>query len=292
MSVELLPAAAHLHARVRLVQQAGARAAALGGRARHGSRRPWGLRLGDIVYADTDDVTRTRALYRAQAARADYAAVVAQMRVVGVWDDHDFGRNDVGSEYPSRTESQVALLDFLGEPSDSPRRGRLGVYASYELGEGDQRVKLIMLDGRYHRDLPSARGDTLGEAQWTWLERELRTSTARLNLVTSGYQVLPLDHSNEKWGNFPIARARLLDLIAATRAAPGVVLPERRPPLRRALTPRGRRAPLPALRAHLEWPHARVRQRGRAESVSRRRTLSAPKFRHRPRRLGPRRGRD
>ena len=179
--------------------------------------------LGDIVYADTENIDHTRALYRAQAERADYAAVVAQMQVVGIWDDHDFGKNDAGSEYPKKRESQAALLDFLGEPTDSPRRGRLGTYVSYAFGDGDRSVKLIMLDGRYHRDPPSARGDTLGEAQWTWLERELSTSTARVNLVTSGYQVLPLDHSNEKWGNFPAARRRLLDLVARTRAQ-GVVL--------------------------------------------------------------------
>lgn len=179
--------------------------------------------LGDIVYADTDDVAKTRGLYAEQAARSDYAALVAQTRVVGIWDDHDFGRNDAGSEYPSRVASQAALLDFLGEPAGSPRRTRLGAYTSYVFGEGERQVKLIMLDGRYHRDLPGARGDTLGEAQWAWLESELKSTRARLNVVTSGYQVLPLDHSNEKWGNFPAARARLLALVASTRA-PGVVL--------------------------------------------------------------------
>ncbi len=179
--------------------------------------------IGDIVYADTDDVARTRRLYAEQAARSEYAALVAQTRVVGIWDDHDFGRNDAGSEYPSRVESQAALLDFLGEPPGSPRRAQLGAYTSYVFGEGERQVKLIMLDGRYHRDAPGARGDTLGEAQWAWLENELRTTRARLNLVTSGYQVLPLDHSNEKWGNFPAARARLLELIASSHA-PGVVL--------------------------------------------------------------------
>jgi alkaline phosphatase D len=179
--------------------------------------------LGDNVYADTEDISRTRSLYRMQSERADYAALVAQTEVVGIWDDHDLGRNDVGSEYPAKKESQAALLDFLGEPADSPRRGRLGVYASYDFGSGEQRVKLILLDARYHRDRPSARGDTLGEAQWTWLERELTTSTARVHLVASGYQVLPLDHSNEKWGNFPAARTRLLDLFARTKT-PGLVL--------------------------------------------------------------------
>jgi alkaline phosphatase D len=179
--------------------------------------------LGDIVYADTTDIARTRRLYTEQALRPDYAALVAQTRVVGIWDDHDFGQNDAGSEYPKRVDSQAALLDFLGEPEDSPRRTQLGTYASYVFGDGDRQLKLILLDGRYHRDPPGELSDTLGHEQWDWLERELASSTARVNLVASGYQVLPLDHPNEKWGNFPKARARLLELVAKTRTS-GVVL--------------------------------------------------------------------
>ena len=179
--------------------------------------------LGDIVYADTEDIARTRRLYAEQAARPDYAALVAQTQVVGIWDDHDFGKNDAGEEYPRRVDSQTALLDFLGEPETSPRRTQLGTYASYVFGKADRQVKLILLDGRYHRELPGERADTLGETQWAWFEQELKSSTARVNIVTSGYQVLPLDHSNEKWGNFPAARARLLELIAKART-PGVVL--------------------------------------------------------------------
>jgi alkaline phosphatase D len=178
--------------------------------------------LGDIVYADTHDVHRTRRLYAEQAARREYQSLVAQTRVVGIWDDHDYGMNDAGSNYPERNQSQAALLDFLGEPAQSARRARAGTYASYLFGEGARQVKLILLDGRFHRDLPSARGDTLGETQWAWFESELSSSTARVNLIASGYQLLPLDHSNEKWGNFPAARARLLDLVRRTRT-PGIV---------------------------------------------------------------------
>lgn len=180
--------------------------------------------LGDIVYADTEDISRTRRLYADQAARPEYRALVAQTKIVGIWDDHDFGRNDGGSDYPKRAESQAALLDFLGEPEQSPRRAQAGIYTSYELGHGDRQVKLVLLDTRYHRDPPSERGDTLGKAQWKWLEAELAGSKARIHLIVSGYQVLPLDHSNEKWGNFSGARAHLLDLFKRTRVRAPVLL--------------------------------------------------------------------
>ncbi len=179
--------------------------------------------LGDIVYADTEDISRTRRLYREQKERAEYAALVAETRVTGIWDDHDYGKNDAGREYPKRVESQAALLDFLDEPRDSRRRHRRGTYASYEVGSGDRRVKVIMLDGRYFREKPGPTTDTLGAEQWAWFERELASSTAALTVVASGYQVLPEEHHNEKWANFPRARARLFDLIAKT-GTPGVVL--------------------------------------------------------------------
>jgi alkaline phosphatase D len=179
--------------------------------------------LGDIVYADTEDMDRTRRLYREQNERAEYAALVAETRITGIWDDHDYGKNDAGREYPKRVESQAALLDFLGEPANGQRRSRRGTYASYEVGSGDRRMKVIMLDGRYFREKPGPTADTLGAEQWAWFERELKSSTAALTVVASGYQFLPEEHKNEKWANFPRARARLFDLLAKT-GTPGVVL--------------------------------------------------------------------
>ncbi len=180
------------------------------------------LWLGDIIYADTENIERTRSLYKQQRARPEYAALVAQTRVLGIWDDHDYGKNDAGREYPKRVESQAALLDFLDEPADSPRRQRHGTYESYEFGSENERVKVILLDGRYHRDRPGAGADTLGEEQWAWFAKELGGSTAALTIVASSYQVLPEQHSNEKWANFPRARARLFELLR-TSATPGVV---------------------------------------------------------------------
>ena len=179
--------------------------------------------LGDSVYADTEDMARMRALYDTQTRHPEYAKLARATRVVGTWDDHDFGVNDGGREYPKRAESQQAFLDFVGEPKDSARRRQEGLYASYTLGSGAQSVKVILLDERYHRDEPGPDGDMLGAAQWAWLERELRQSTSPVHLLGSSTQVIPEDHGYEKWANFPRSRARLFQLIAATRA-PGVVV--------------------------------------------------------------------
>ena len=70
---------------------------------------------------------------------------------------------------------------------------------------------------KQRRYIPNTEGDVLGETQWTWLENELRNSTANLNILCSSVQVVADDHGHEKWGNFPNARKRLLSLIVQTK---------------------------------------------------------------------------
>ena len=174
--------------------------------------------LGDIVYADTEDMEVMRRKYEGQKQRPEYQLLLRSCPVIGVWDDHDYGRNNAGKDYPKKAESQQILLDFLDEPEDSPRRRREGVYASYTWGPPGRRVKAILLDTRYHRDPPGGEGDVLGPGQWSWLEEELRNSDAQVHLIGSSIQVLAEEHPYEKWANFPLSRERLLQLIAITRA--------------------------------------------------------------------------
>lgn len=194
------------------------------------NRRPglW-IWMGDNVYADTPDPAAMRAAFDRAKANPGYQALLATTPVIGTWDDHDYGLNDGGREWHARDDAQRALLDFLDEPADSPRRRRAGVYESYTYGPPGRQVKVILLDTRYHRDryhrtqYPlNPTGDILGEEQWAWLERELRGSTAQVHLIGSSIQVVPEEHGFEKWANFPAARERLFRLIGQTRA-PGVV---------------------------------------------------------------------
>jgi len=180
--------------------------------------------LGDTIYADTEDMGRMRALYETQARHPEYAKLVQRTRVVGTWDDHDYGVNDGWRAYPKRAESQQAFLDFIGEPTDSARRRQEGLYTSYTLGNGAQSVKVILLDERYHRDEPGPEGDILGAEQWTWLEAQLRESSSSIHLLGSSTQIIPEEHDHEKWANFPKARARLFRLLAATRTRGVIVL--------------------------------------------------------------------
>jgi len=169
--------------------------------------------VGDIVYADTEDMAVMRGMYDELKALPAYASLAQKARVIGTWDDHDYGRNNAGKEFPKRAESQQALLDFLNDPADSPRRTQAGVYTTADLGSEPYRVRVILLDTRYHRDAPGPAGDVLGAEQWAWLRAQLEGSTAAVHILVSSIQVLPEQHGFEKWANFPAARARLLALL-------------------------------------------------------------------------------
>ena len=180
--------------------------------------------LGDNVYADTTDMTAMRGLYDALRAEPGYAALRASTHVIGTWDDHDYGHNNAGREYPRRAEAQQVLLDFLDEPPNTPRRAQEGVYASYDFGTPPHQVRVILLDTRYHRDPIGSGGDLLGGVQWTWLEQQLRGSPAAVHVIGSSVQVVAEEHPFEKWANFPAAREHLLRLISESGAANPVVI--------------------------------------------------------------------
>ncbi|MGE9270434.1 MAG: alkaline phosphatase D family protein [Verrucomicrobiales bacterium] len=180
--------------------------------------------MGDNVYADTEDMKVLREKYAEVRALSSYQEIDQRAAVVGTWDDHDYGANDAGKEYPKKKESQQVFLDFLDEAEESPRRAQEGVYGRYDFGPDGQQVRVILLDTRYHRDPVGSDGTMLGEAQWAWLEASLRQSVAQVNILVSSIQFLPTEHRFEKWANFPRERQRLLDLLRQDGMPPVLIL--------------------------------------------------------------------
>ena len=50
--------------------------------------------------------------YSALKTNPLYSAFAGAVTVIGVWDDHDYGLDDGGKEYPQKTSAQMKLLDF------------------------------------------------------------------------------------------------------------------------------------------------------------------------------------
>lgn len=192
------------------------------------------LLIGDSICLDTTDAAEKVTAYAAQAAQPGFQKLAGTCPVWGTWDDHDYGVNDAGADYPDRDVSQKAFLDFLKEAESSPRRRRDGVYDARVYGPPGREVQIILLDTRYFRspltrraERPEGEGpyeattnrtDTLlGAEQWAWFRQQLRVP-ARLRIIVSSIQVLAQDHHWEKWMNFPHERRMLFNMISDTEA--------------------------------------------------------------------------
>jgi alkaline phosphatase D len=198
------------------------------------------LFMGDNIYGDTDDMVVLRAKYAKLGKTAGYQKLLATCPVLGAWDDHDYGRNDAGAEYPMKKESQKVFADFFALPADSPVRHREGTYDVHTYGPEGRRLQVILLDTRYFRspllkaeNRPKGVGPygenldkdatILGQEQWAWLEKTLR-EPADLRVIVSSIQVLANGHKWESWERFPEERKRLLGLIRDTKAGATVFL--------------------------------------------------------------------
>lgn len=189
--------------------------------------------MGDNIYGDSPVMDTLRAKYARQNANPDYQALKSSTPIIGIWDDHDYGINDGGKYFAQKKESRDLMFEFLGVPAGAPERSREGAYASHTFGEGENLVKVILLDARYFRDTLerinrvyqiNKSGEVLGADQWKWLENELKSSKAKINLIISGIQMLPTEHAYEKWANFPHEREKLLSLIASSGAKTPILL--------------------------------------------------------------------
>ena len=180
--------------------------------------------LGDIVYTDEESMQDLAQKYALQKSLPAYQKLICKTSVFGVWDDHDFGTNDGGTQFKKKQQSRDLLFDFLELPKTHPARNRRGAYQSYCFGEKTEKVCLYLLDVRYFKEAyevdPSPKqryrknnGSLLGEAQWNWLENELIKNEAAVNLFAGGIQLLSSEHPYEKWANFPLAQQRFFDLL-------------------------------------------------------------------------------
>jgi alkaline phosphatase D len=193
--------------------------------------------LGDNVYGDTEDMQELRAKYAKQWATSGMQTMLANTPTIGMWDDHDFGENDAGAEYPQKEASRQIMLDYFNVPKESPRRTRVdGIYTSHVLTQADMTVQIILPDLRWNRSplesvgrlkymLSKAPNDLgpyipskdesstmLGETQWQWLEQQLQ-QPADVRVLATSLQFLPEFSGWESWANLPHERQRFLALL-------------------------------------------------------------------------------
>lgn len=205
------------------------------------------LLIGDNMYADLDKKLKVtpeviREKYQQMAKVPGFVKLkAASGKILGTWDDHDYGRNDAGSEWEHKDAAQKEFHDFFGTPENDPRRTQKGIYHTEVFGPPGKRVQVILLDTRYFRSplkkgkfdpqtritpyLPNTDADAtmLGTDQWKWLEEQLK-KPAEVRLLVSSIQLVSDEHPFEKWTTIPKEREKLYALLNSTGANGVIVL--------------------------------------------------------------------
>jgi alkaline phosphatase D len=182
---------------------------------------------GDNVYASKQpfDITNTQLAYATMAANEGFSKLRATVPHLAIWDDHDYGLNDGGVTFAHKQATKDAFLDFWNIPASDARRSREGLYHTASYGSVGQRVQVILLDNRWflskwkptdQRDAPGKERyvpdadpskPILGEAQWAWLESQLK-QPADVRIIVSGIQTLATGHGWESWSLLPAERQK------------------------------------------------------------------------------------
>ena len=179
--------------------------------------------LGDNVYGDTPSGSLRKMKSAYDKQKKVLPDFLDDISIFSIWDDHDYGINDGGADYRFKRKAQELYIDFWDIPKEDDRSNRDGIYFSKNEIFFDKKFKFIFLDTRFFRSKLKGKksnyveniepGATiLGDAQWMWLENELKNDFDFL-FIFSSIQIIAKDHRFEKWSNFPKERVKLFKLL-------------------------------------------------------------------------------
>jgi alkaline phosphatase D len=136
--------------------------------------------LGDNVYGDqkSGELVKLKRAYKTQKNKIP--PWLFQKKILTIWDDHDYGKNDGGGSYKNKREAQKLFLDFWEIPKHDLRQSREGIFFEETQQIEGKKIQFIGLDTRYFRtglkrkkngyiandDLNAS---ILGTQQWEWL---------------------------------------------------------------------------------------------------------------------------
>lgn len=185
------------------------------------------LWLGDAWYTrEVDYYSEWGLWYRASHDRAVPALknFWKSMPQFAIWDDHDYGPNDIGKNYILKDKSKKVFDAYFCNPS-SGENGQ-GTYTMTTWGDAD----IFMTDDRWWRSAdrmkdsvdgpdglpgrkPNPEKRMLGKQQMEWLKNSLLYSTATFKIITLGSQVLNPVSPFDKWWDFPAEYDELMNFL-------------------------------------------------------------------------------
>jgi alkaline phosphatase D len=164
------------------------------------------LWLGDAWYTREVDYNSEWGLwYRAHRDRSlpVLQNFLKSMSQYAIWDDHDYGPNDIGKNYILKEARRKVFMNYF-----------CNSYAD---------VEIFMTDDRWWRSedkikdsvdgKPNPEKRMLGKEQMDWLKSSLLHSPATFKIVAVGSQVLNPVSPFDKWWDFPAEYNELMNFI-------------------------------------------------------------------------------
>ena len=186
--------------------------------------------IGDNVYGDQEDGELDKLIRTYKKQYNNLENFLKNVSTEFIWDDHDFGINDGGSNYRYKDRAKELFLETWKIPSNDLRRLRDGLYFDKIIKKNGLKVHLIFLDNRsfksewkltdefnkegkerYVKDFDPQK-TLLGKKQWQWLKDKLNEDSD-IKIILSSLQILSLGHGWESWDKLPLERERLFNLI-------------------------------------------------------------------------------
>lgn len=204
------------------------------------------IMMGDNVYASSPQDRPLIDQYIKLNENQDYKQLRESTPFLATWDDHDYGQNDGGVHNPEKEEARRVFVNYWGYLVQSLPKGQKAIYHSRTVGSKNKKIQFILLDTRWDRSeltknpeydptdktnpqpkiyLPNSdkAARILSDEQWKWFENELK-KPAQIRFIVSSIQVIPNDHSFEKWGNFPLERERFFNLLKKYKIRNAIIL--------------------------------------------------------------------
>ncbi len=180
--------------------------------------------LGDAWYTrEVDYFSEWGLWYRASRDRAMPVMknFLKAMPQFGIWDDHDYGPNNFGTNYTLKEASRKVFNSYFCNPS-AGENGQ-GIYTMTSWGDAD----IFMTDGRWWRsademkdsvdEKPNAEKVMLGKQQMKWLKNALLYSNATFKIIAVGSQVLNPVSPYEVWYKFPAEYNELMSFLSENK---------------------------------------------------------------------------
>lgn len=165
---------------------------------------------GDLYYTNisTNDPALFAAAYDAALSPPAPAAMLRELPIAYVWDDHDFGPNDSDRDSPAKPAAHSAYRSHV--PSyDLTVAGTIA--QAFDVGP----ARVLLTDLRSERSLDEQ--TMLGKAQGEWLKQQLLAARDEVPLViwvSSVPWIAPPETGQDSWGGYAAERRDLADFIA------------------------------------------------------------------------------